>query len=246
MISVRKNVFETNSSSMHTIAICKDKTEFNPIDISEEEIAVIDGKRYLKVIHDDFYRSFNVLQNFQDKLPYILQWAASDCGSGPYDLIDLIVDLVKEKTGLDGIYSMNNEYYQYEVADDCEEDETCLPSDAVNAYGHVADQYDILFSYIHLVKETKEFETDREVFEYMLFSNSFLIVTDSDEVCQFDEMLDSGAFGDNIEYVLDDDYVWNENPDKETDWDYKIKTYLKEVSTGKKYLENTVKHKRGR
>jgi len=245
MISVRKNVFETNSSSMHTVAICKDKTEFDPLDISEDEIEVIDGKRYLRVVHDEFYRSFNVLQCFQDKLPYILQWAASDCGDGPYDLIDLIVDLVKERTGLDGIYSINNEYYEYEIAEDCE-DGTCISTDTTNAYGHVADQYDVLFSYIHLVKENKQFKTDREVFEYMLFSNSFIIVTDSDEVCQFDDMLDSGAFGDNIEYVLDDSYEWNNNSNEESDWDYKIKTYLKEVATGKHYIENTVKHKRGR
>lgn len=60
MINVRMNVFETNSSSVHTLVMC-DQNDFEKW---------IDGKLYLDIYEDDFV-TFEVAQEKDENFPYL-------------------------------------------------------------------------------------------------------------------------------------------------------------------------------
>lgn len=206
MITIRKNVFETNSSSMHTLAISNNPKKFTKEDLTEDDIIEFEGKKYIKVCYDQFYRNFNMLDTFMIKLPYVIQWACQYDGSSrginkdpknTESYVDLITDLIKEKLEVDGICSVDNE----EIFVD---EENCAAEE--HPFGTVSDQFDVLENGIELLKIKEKFETAKDLFEYILFSDEFIIVTDSDEVCEFEEIVENGCLNNSIKYVLYDHY----------------------------------------
>lgn len=71
MINIRRSVFETNSSSAHSIAILKNKDEH----YSSEEVLPLFEDHYLKLTDDDlqFGRApFRLLIDFKEKMGYVV------------------------------------------------------------------------------------------------------------------------------------------------------------------------------
>lgn len=76
MKQIRRNVFETNSSSSHSLVITTDNEHYTREEINEE-IYLNDGKLVFWESSLEFYRSpFDILTTFKSKLRYAI--AASD------------------------------------------------------------------------------------------------------------------------------------------------------------------------
>lgn len=79
MIKIRKNVFETNSSSMHSVALCNNKGYYTREEIEEErEIVIRDNILVVKEEDSFFGWGFEVLTTFYQKLMYTIASLSTD------------------------------------------------------------------------------------------------------------------------------------------------------------------------
>lgn len=76
MIKIRANVFETNSSSMHSIAIAKNITKYDVLDLEEPYFTRINYGNYILNNYDtSIYRNeFDILITLSEKVAYLLYY----------------------------------------------------------------------------------------------------------------------------------------------------------------------------
>lgn len=139
-MQIRTGMFETNSSSMHSLLIMKKHQVMTQKEIREEYYLDEDWNKDRSNIlqlgwnHDEYGRGFNVLTSFRDKLSYAL---ASMCGScyslksyirGGDTFYEVFEPLLKKLVGVDEVKlywdSENFHVYSDSVTDDLEQDYT--------------------------------------------------------------------------------------------------------------------------
>lgn len=139
-MQIRTGMFETNSSSMHSLLIMKKHQVMTQKEIREEyyldEDWNKDRSNILQLDRDceEYGRGFNVLTSFRDKLSYAL---ASVCGScyslksyirGGDTFHEVFEPLLKKLVGVDKVEmywdSENFHVYSDSVTDDLEQDYT--------------------------------------------------------------------------------------------------------------------------
>lgn len=76
MIKIRADVFETNSSSMHSIAIAKNITKYDVLDLEEPYFTRINYGNYILNNYDtSIYRNeFDILITLSEKVAYLLYY----------------------------------------------------------------------------------------------------------------------------------------------------------------------------
>ena len=76
MFKTRSNVFETNSSSMHSIAIAKNITKYDVLDLEEPYFTRISYGNYILNNYDtSIYRNeFDILITLSEKVAYLLYY----------------------------------------------------------------------------------------------------------------------------------------------------------------------------
>lgn len=139
-MQVRTGMFETNSSSMHSLLIMKNRQTMTQKEIRDEYYLDEDWRKErgntlrLDWTNEEFGRDFNVLTSFRDKLSYAL---ASMCGScyslksyirGGDTFYEVFEPLLKKLVGVDEVKlywdSENFHVYSDSVTDDLEQDYT--------------------------------------------------------------------------------------------------------------------------
>lgn len=139
-MQIRTGMFETNSSSAHSLLIMKKHQIMTQKEIREEYYLDEDwNKDRSKILQlgwdrDEYGRGFNVLTSFRDKLSYAL---ASMCGScyslksyirGGDTFYEVFEPLLKKLVGIDKVEmywdSENFHVYSDSVTDDLEQDYT--------------------------------------------------------------------------------------------------------------------------
>ena len=137
-MQIRTGMFETNSSSMHSLLIMKNCQTMTQKEIRDEfyldEDWHKDNTLRLDSYGNDYGRGFNVLTSFRDKLSYAL---ASMCGScyslksyirGGDTFHEVFEPLLKKLVGVDEVEmywdSENFHVYSDSVTDDLEQDYT--------------------------------------------------------------------------------------------------------------------------
>ena len=165
-MQIRTGMFETNSSSMHSLLIMKNHQVMTQKEIRDEyyldEDWCKDRSNILELGWDDkeYGRGFDVLTSFRDKLSYAL---ASVCGScyslesyirGGDTFFEVFEPLLKKLAGVDEVklhYNTNNFHvYSDSITDDPEQDYTTyegVPYDDLiynknwNKEGHEDEDY---------------------------------------------------------------------------------------------------------
>lgn len=137
-MQIRTGMFETNSSSAHSLLIMKKRQTMTQQEIRDEYYLDEDWHKdnvlRLDSYDNEFGRSFNVLTSFRDKLSYAL---ASMCGScyslksyirGGDTFHEVFEPLLKKLVGVDKVElhwdSENFHVYSDSVTDDLEQDYT--------------------------------------------------------------------------------------------------------------------------
>lgn len=137
-MQIRTGMFETNSSSAHSLLIMKNRQVMTQKEIRDEfyldEDWHKDNTIRLDSYGNDYGREFNVLTSFRDKLSYAL---ASMCGScyslksyirGGDTFHEVFEPLLKKLVGVDEVEmywdSENFHVYSDSVTDDLEQDYT--------------------------------------------------------------------------------------------------------------------------
>lgn len=109
MIKIRKNVFETNSSSTHSIAIGND-LKYNVLDLEEPYFTKNeDGEYIMNINADDITYEFNILTTLTEKTFY-LAYNGYDIDEINEALKKIIPNFKRLKV------NNNNEYPEYEIA----------------------------------------------------------------------------------------------------------------------------------
>lgn len=139
-MQIRTGMFETNSSSMHSLLIMKKRQIMTQKEIRDEYYLDEDWRKErgntlrLDWTNEEFGRGFDVLTSFRDKLSYAL---ASVCGScyslesyirGGDTFYEVFEPLLKRLIGVDEVEpymeSRNFHVYSDSVTDDLEQDYT--------------------------------------------------------------------------------------------------------------------------
>lgn len=169
MYQVRRNIFETNSSSMHSLAISSSSTAY--LLTKEQELEAIesflrrDGRLDLKDMEMDFGWGWAVLDNFYDKLAYILadlvseQDLADDEANPDLEFILQAIDLPQVK----GFRLPRGNIY-----------DSRKPS-----VGSIDHQSCGLISR-YLAKQKDKGVTESEALHRLLFDSSMVIIIDND------------------------------------------------------------------
>ena len=123
MKQIRRGVFETNSSSVHSLQISKDGLEPSNLKINK------DG--YIEVEFGEFGKDYKIYNTQYEKLQYLLSFIAYSRGlyESPSDLEDLyetydfndVCDTICEYTGAKGIVIIGDTdaYIDHQSMDDC-------------------------------------------------------------------------------------------------------------------------------
>ncbi len=171
MKQIRHNVFETNSSSSHSLVITTDNEHYTREEINDEFYLTKEGKVRLWESSLEFYRSpFDILATFKDKLRYAI---ASSNGN----LVDECRKICREY--IDGFTDFEFDTKDYiwnsEVKDYVEADEP------VPNYGGT-DDYEI-------EGWLKKYNVSLEEF---LTNKRYIVVVDGDEYNTWLHIKDSG------------------------------------------------------
>lgn len=183
MKQIRRNVFETNSSSSHSLVITTDNEHYTREEINKN-FYMIDGIVRLWESSLEFYRSpFDMLVTFKDKLRYAI--ASSDG-----NLVDECREICKKY--VDGFtdFEFNTKDYVWdsEVNDYVEVDEP-IPN-----YGGT-DDYQIEGWLKHYNISLEEFLTNKR----------YIVVVDGDEYCVWSNIKNSGLV--DVKKIIHDSYV---------------------------------------
>ena len=186
MKQIRRNVFETNSSSSHSLVITTDNEHYTREEINKN-FYMTDGIVRLWESSLEFYRSpFNMLVTFKDKLRYAI---ASSNGN----LVDECREICKKY--IDGFTDFEFDTKDYvwdsEVNDYVEADEP-IPN-----YGGT-DDYQIEGWLKHYNISLEEFLTNKR----------YIVVVDGDEYCVWSNIKDSGLV--DVKKIIHDSYAEEE------------------------------------
>lgn len=187
MKQIRRNVFETNSSSSHSLVITTDNEHYTREEINKNFYITKEGKVRLWESSLEFYRSpFDMLVTFKDKLRYAI---ASSNGN----LVDECREICKKY--IDGFVDFEFDTKDYvwdsEVKDYVEADEP------VPNYGGT-DDYQI-------EGWLKKYNVSLEEF---LTNKRYIVVVDGDEYQIFDHIKKSGLF--DTSKIIHDSYEESE------------------------------------
>ena len=186
MKQIRRNVFETNSSSSHSLVITTDNEHYTREEINKN-FYMTDGIVRLWESSLEFYRSpFNMLVTFKDKLRYAI---ASSSGN----LVDECREICKKY--VDGFTDFKFDTKDYvwdsKVNDYVEADEP-IPN-----YGGTDDyQIEGWLKYYNVSLE--EFLTNKK----------YIVVVDGDEYCVWSNIKDSGLV--DVKKIIHDSYEESE------------------------------------
>ena len=186
MKQIRRNVFETNSSSSHSLVITTDNEHYTREEINKN-FYMTDGIVRLWESSLEFYRSpFDMLVTFKDKLRYAI---ASSNGN----LVDQCRELCcKYVDGFTDFKFDTKDYvWDSEVKDYVETDEP-IPN-----YGGTDDyQIEGWLKYYNVSLE--EFLTNKR----------YIVVVDGDEYCVWSNIKDSGLV--DVKKIIHDSYTEEE------------------------------------
>ena len=186
MKQIRRNVFETNSSSSHSLVITTDDEHYNREEINKD-FYMTDGIVRLWESSLEFYRSpFDMLVTFRDKLRYAI---ASSNGN----LVDECREICKKYVDgfIDFEFDTKDYVWDSEVKDYVETNEP-IPN-----YGGT-DDYQI-------EGWLKSYNVSLEEF---LTNKRYIVVVDGDEYQIFDHIKKSGLF--DTSKIINDSYEESE------------------------------------
>lgn len=171
MIKVRQNVFETNSSSMHSLVIKKNGI-FSNLEKLKERSYIKDG--VMKIYDNDdvcFDRyPFEMLSKPERKFAYLVASYAEN-----KEIRGEIISLYKKELGLTKI-EFPTKYYDGNEPD----------------YGHIDHQS------VGLV--TNYLLSNNISFKDFIFNDKYIVIIDGDEYCTWEEIKESGIINlDEIE-----------------------------------------------
>lgn len=186
MKQIRRNIFETNSSSSHSLVITTDNEHYTREEINKN-FYMTDGIVRLWESSLEFYRSpFDMLVTFKDKLRYAI---ASSNGN----LVDQCRELCcKYVDGfVDFEFDTKDYVWDSEVKDYVETD------DHIPNYGGTDDyQIEGWLKYYNVSLE--EFLTNKK----------YIVVVDGDEYCVWSNIKDSGLV--DVKKIIHDSYEESE------------------------------------
>ena len=186
MKQIRRNVFETNSSSSHSLVITTDNEHYTREEINKN-FYMTDGIVRLWESSLEFYRSpFNMLVTFKDKLRYAI---ASSNGN----LVDECREICKKYVDRFADFEFDTKDYVWdsEVKDYVETD------DPIPNYGGT-DDYQIDGWLKHYNISLEEFLTNKR----------YIVVVDGDEYCVWSNIKDSGLV--DVKKIIHDSYAEEE------------------------------------
>lgn len=104
MIQVRRAVFETNSSSMHSIAVMKNNSSIKTIEEAMEEdgrLTVKDGNIVIRDVDDlEFSWGFDIVDTFYGRLAYAIASTGGHIEAVRHEITDAVKELFPSITGI--------------------------------------------------------------------------------------------------------------------------------------------------
>jgi|tagenome__1003787_1003787.scaffolds.fasta_scaffold15557292_1 hypothetical protein len=91
MRQIRHSVFETNSSSTHSISISNDVKTLDPLCVDENGVVAIDGQ--------GFGWEYETYTDAQSKASYAMIYAHEWSGEKKDEHIRILTDVIKQQTG---------------------------------------------------------------------------------------------------------------------------------------------------
>lgn len=189
MKQIRRNVFETNSSSSHSLVITTDDEHYTREEINKDFYITKVGRGLVRLWESslEFYRSpFDMLVTFKDKLRYAI---ASSNGN----LVDECREICKKY--VDGFTD-----FEFDTKDyvwDSEVKDYVEAKSPVPNYGGTDDyQIEGWLKYYNVSLE--EFLTNKK----------YIVVVDGDEYCVWSNIKDSGLV--DVKKIIHDSYEESE------------------------------------
>ena len=191
MKQIRRNVFETNSSSSHSLVITTDDEHYNREEINKD-FYMTDGIVRLWESSLEFYRSpFDMLVTFRDKLRYAIASSngnlVNQCRELCQKYVDGFVDFKFDKID----YVWDSEVEDYVETDD-----------PIPNYGGT-DDYQIEGWLKHYNISLEEFLTNKR----------YIVVVDGDEYCVWSNIKNSGLV--DVKKIIHDSYEESETERRE-------------------------------
>lgn len=191
MKQIRRNVFETNSSSSHSLVITTDNEHYNREEINKD-FYMTDGIVRLWDSSLEFYRSpFDMLVTFRDKLRYAIASSngnlVNQCRELCQKYVDGFVDFKFDKID----YVWDSEVEDYVETDD-----------PIPNYGGT-DDYQIEGWLKHYNISLEEFLTNKR----------YIVVVDGDEYCVWSNIKNSGLV--DVKKIIHDSYEESETERRE-------------------------------
>ena len=191
MNQIRRNVFETNSSSSHSLVITTDDEHYNREEINKD-FYMTDGIVRLWDSSLEFYRSpFDMLVTFRDKLRYAIASSngnlVNQCRELCQKYVDGFVDFKFDKID----YVWDSEVEDYVETDD-----------PIPNYGGT-DDYKIEGWLKHYNISLEEFLTNKR----------YIVVVDGDEYCVWSNIKNSGLV--DVKKIIHDSYEESETERRE-------------------------------
>lgn len=174
MKQTRLGVFETNSSSMHSIVVMKNVEKFaGQYKEFDEDIYLSKSGKWVLCSEDLSYDRypFRVLATFKDKLLYAIP-ALCNIDDGKYDDIVAVVEK----------YVPNFKKFDFSLCEDYEK------------FGYIDHQSaDLLYDFLN---------EEGITLEEFLTNKKYMIVVDGDEYAEFEKWVKSGLINvDDIDYT---------------------------------------------
>lgn len=191
MKQIRRNVFETNSSSSHSLVITTDNEHYTREEINKN-FYMTDGIVRLWDSSLEFYRSpFDMLVTFRDKLRYAIASSngnlVNQCRELCQKYVDGFVDFKFDKID----YVWDSEVEDYVETDD-----------PIPNYGGT-DDYQIEGWLKHYNISLEEFLTNKR----------YIVVVDGDEYCVWSNIKNSGLV--DVKKIIHDSYEESETERRE-------------------------------
>lgn len=178
-IKIRRGVFETNSSSQHSLVIKKTSERYTKEEILENMYIYNDGTIHINDDMQSFGRSpFRMLYRPIDKLLYLIASYNKD-----QIKINELIDIFKKN-----VPEVKDIIFPTEWGEDNKID-----------YGYIDHQS---FGLVNIYMDEKNVSA-----EDFIFDKKYIIIIDGDEYCEWDNFKQSGLI--NIDDIEEDLNPWN-------------------------------------